>query len=407
MTAQESTPVNKRRRGCIGCIGCLGLMALVLVVCGGSWFLGPSLLTSVGLLAPDPEVLYSGAADPIATEAVETILDDAGFEGAKALVLPTKGRNEQLAVIMLDSSSKVKGTGEEASEEALMRLFRGLADADPNFNLERMVTAFLDENGDPLVAITAPQQAVDDFAKGRISRGEFLRSVDADFSTLLNADRLQSLAQRERLPLLEVDAEFAAGLAAEWAVEKKIVSTSCPPPYDAPGCEFSFNPAEIARHRASQHPLAGAGLSAIGARTMEPGASAALGAASVAAGLAKAENLANEGLRERDLEKINRAIAMRPDDWSFRERRAAFLIAEGREEEASRTTRQSESLVDDHVKSGGDCKALQLNLLQNRRQALAQASEENPNNRMLQDQIDITQNQVTAVQNDDADSPCK
>jgi hypothetical protein len=407
MSAQSSTPTKKSRRGCIGCIGCLGLIALMLIVCGGSWFLGPSLLRSLGLLPPDPVELYSGAADPVATDAVETILVDAGFEGANAVVLPTKGRNKQLAVIMLDSSSKVKDTGENATEEALMKLFRGLADADPNFNLERMVTAFLDENGDPIVAITAPQHAVDDFANGRISRGEFLRNVDADFSSLLNAERLQTLARRERLPLPEVDAEFVAGLAAEWAVAKEIVSTNCPAPYNGQGCDFSFNPAEIARHRASQHPVAGIGLGVIGARTTEPEAAAALGAASVAAGLTKAKNLADEGLKEGSLEKIDRAIAMRPDDWSFRERRAAFLLSEGRDDDAGRATRQSESLVDEHIRSGGDCKSLQLNLLQNRRQALSQASEQNPNNRTLRDQIDITEGQVAAVQDDTEDSPCR
>ena len=397
----------KSRRGCIGCIGCFGLLVLTIIVCGGTWFFGASILRSLNLLPLDPVELYSGAADPVATDAVETLLVDAGFEGANAVVLPTKGRNKQLAVIMLDSSSKVKESGADATQEAMLKLFQGLADADPSFNLERMVTAFLDENGEPLVAITAPQQAVEDFASGRISRGEFLRSVDADFSALLNAERLQTLAQRERLPLPEVDAEFAAGLAAEWAVEKNIVSTDCPPPYDGQGCEFSFNPAEIARHRASQHPIAGIGLGAIGARTMEPEAAAALGAASVAAGLTKAEKLADEGLKEGNLEKIDRAIALRPDDWSFRERRAAFLLAEGREDDAGRTTRESESLVDEHIRSGGDCRALQKNLLQNRRQALTQASEENPNNRSLRDQIDITQDQLAAVENDAADSPCR
>jgi hypothetical protein len=400
-------PARKSRRGCIGCVGCLGLIALAILVCGGSWLLGPALLRSINLLPPDPVELYSGAADPVASDAVETLLVDAGFEGANAVVLPTKGRNKQLAVIMLDGSSKVGGSGRDATEEAMMKLFRGLADADPNFNLERMVTAFLDENGDPLVAITAPQQAVDDFARGRISRGEFLRHVDADFSALLNANSLQTLAQRERLPLPEVDAEYAAGLAAEWAVAKEIVSTNCPPPYDGPGCEFSFNPVQIARHRASQHPVASIGLGAVGARAMEPEAAAALGAASVAAGLTKAEKLADEGLKEGNLDKIDRAIALRPDDWSFRERRAAFLLAEGLEEDAGRAVRESQDLVDEHIRSGGDCKSLQTNLLQNRRQALARAAEQNPSNRTLDDQIDITQDQLAAVENDTQDSPCR
>jgi len=103
LSAQNSTPTKKSRRGCIGCIGCFGLIALTLIVCGGSWFFGPSLLRAVNFLPPDPVELYSGAADPVATDAVETLLVDAGFEGANAVVLPTKGRNKQLAVIMLDS----------------------------------------------------------------------------------------------------------------------------------------------------------------------------------------------------------------------------------------------------------------------------------------------------------------
>jgi hypothetical protein len=279
------------------------------------------------------------------------------------------------------------------------------------FNIDRLVTSFQDANGDPLIAMTASREAIDDFNSGRTKRNEFLREVDVDISALLDAGTLGSIVQREQPQLLEIesqiDAEFAAGLALEWAVEKNLLNASCPAPYDADNCDISANPAEVALWQASQNKAVGFGMNLIGAGDVDQDAAAALGAAKVAADLTKANTLADDGLKTRNVAKIDQAIALRPKDWSMHDRKAAFMLAEGNDAEAGKAFKEAEDLVQDQIKSGGDCKTLQLNLLQNRSQALSRASEEQPNNRSLQDQQQATQGQITAVENDQEGSACR
>ena len=52
-----------------------------------------------------------------------------------------------------------------------------------------------DENGDPNLAITADQEAVEAYSNGEISKGEFLGSVDIDLSALIDPDQLQTLIE--------------------------------------------------------------------------------------------------------------------------------------------------------------------------------------------------------------------
>jgi hypothetical protein len=405
----NQTPVapKKSRRGCIGCAGCLIGIFILIAICGGTFFLGPSLLRSAGLVQPDAEELYSGAPDPVASQAVEEVLLDAGIEGASAIVIPTKGRNGQLAVISFDSSTKFRESGKEAAEETFMKTLSGLSEANAKgLKLERAVASYNDDKGDPLLALTAPQSAIESYSAGQMSRNEFLREVDADLSALFNPERIQSLASREQPDAGQVDAEFVAELAMEWAVEKNILNVDCPPPYDSDDCNVGVNPAELAQLRASQDPVLGFGLGVVGARNVDSEAATALGAAKVASDLARADTLADEGLKESNTEKIDQAIAMRPNDWSFRDRRAAFHLSQGNEDEAGRSFREAEELVEEHIREGGDCKSLQTNMLNNRQRALTRASEEQPGNRSLTDQISTTQQQLAAVENDQESSPC-
>ena len=177
-------------------------------------------------------------------------------------------------------------------------------------------------------------------------------------------------------------------------------------PYDSADCNVGVNPTELARIRASQDPVLGFGLGVVGARNVDSEAATALGAAKVASDLARADTLADEGLKEGNTDKIDQAIAMRPNDWSFRDRRAAFHLSQGNEDEAGRSFREAEDLVEENIREGGDCKSLQTNMLNNRQRALTRASEEQPGNRSLTDQISTTQQQLTAVENDQDSSPC-
>jgi hypothetical protein len=195
-------------------------------------------------------------------------------------------------------------------------------------------------------------------------------------------------------------------LAAEWAVGKDIVTTNCEPPFEDETCSFGVNPLELARWRASQNEALGFGMDLLGVGTVDQDASSALKAARVVNDLTKAETLAEDGLKQRNLSKIEEAVALRPNDWSMHDRRAAFMLAQGNEEEANRSLSEAEELVDEQIDRGGDCKSLQLNLLRNRRSAFSSAAEANPENRILQDQLSATQQQIQEVESDQTGGLC-
>jgi hypothetical protein len=104
------------------------------------------------------------------------------------------------------------------------------------------------------------------------------------------------------------------------------------------------------------------------------GPPSALDAGSVTDDIRKADELARQGSTQRGalgLENIDKAIAMRPNDWSYWEQKGAMLLAEGRPQEAQAAFSQSNALVREHVVSGGgDCKTYARNMLTQREQAL-------------------------------------
>lgn len=121
----------------------------------------------------------------------------------------------------------------------------------------------------------------------------------------------------------------------------------------------------------------------------------------------KADDLANRGLEEGNVALIDQAITMRPDDWSYYDKKAAVLINQGNMEEAEQNFQESEWLVDGRIENGGDCKMLKLNLYRNREGALLSQLEANPENKALLDALDETQGQIYYLESDHEKSPCQ
>ena len=187
---------QKGRRGCRGCLGCLaavaGIAVLVVLVV---WF-APSILRWTGLSGPGAEVLYAGAPDRLAGEALSESLDSAGIEGVDALVIPISGSEGQIAVFTVRSDLAAPGaTTEEEANAAFMEALRGLAEANRSGDLgiEQVAVDLPDESGGSLITLTAPQAAVEAYADGSITRREFLAQVDVDLSNLVGALELREL----------------------------------------------------------------------------------------------------------------------------------------------------------------------------------------------------------------------
>jgi len=195
MDYQQPPPAKKKGRGCLGC---LGAIIIVIALCAAAWFLAPMVMTTLGLSSPGAEELYSGAPDLLAGQAVEEVLVDSGIEGASVTVIPIKGSDGQLAVITLHDASSIAWSEGGSVEEGFLNAVRGLSQANAQgLRLERAVVDIRGESGQPFIAITASQEAIDAYANGEINRDEFVRSVDADLDGLLDLVDLQALTEGE------------------------------------------------------------------------------------------------------------------------------------------------------------------------------------------------------------------
>jgi hypothetical protein len=173
------------------------IVALILTV-----WLGPSLMRSVGILPPDAEELFSGSPDPVATEAMNNILESSGVVGVEALVIPIAGTDGQLAVFSVDANTfSAGGIGNEAEADLFLKDMMGQlvqANRDQDLSIEHVTIDYLDGGGENLVAITAPQGAVEAYASGAISRREFLAQVEIDFSNIITSAELRQLIEESQ-----------------------------------------------------------------------------------------------------------------------------------------------------------------------------------------------------------------
>ncbi len=185
-----------RNRGCLACLGCLGLTACLAAVLVAVVLFAPGLLRKVGIFGPGPEERFSGAADPVGTEMVAQVLDDAGFEGVDVVVMPVQGSQGQVAILTLTEASRLGSIESTASgEEQFLSLVQGFSRANREGDL-RIQTVALDyqgEDGQSLISVAVAQGAVDAYAAGKISRREFVRQVEVNFSNLISAAELQQL----------------------------------------------------------------------------------------------------------------------------------------------------------------------------------------------------------------------
>jgi hypothetical protein len=190
--------------------------------------------------------------------------------------------------------------------------------------------------------------------------------------------------------------EMAAEMALEWAEGRSLVSVS------GEG-DISVNYGQIALYQVQR-----AGNYAIGRgfTTNDEALDAALDIAPIAKDIRDADKLAAEGMASDDPTKMDEAIAARPNDWNYRDQKAAVLAANGDSEGASDAIAESEQLVNQRVADGGNCRGLKQNMLRGREQALEQQLAGDPENPVLLDLLARTRAELYALNNSEANSPC-
>ncbi len=193
------------------------------------------------------------------------------------------------------------------------------------------------------------------------------------------------------LPLLSAcqDTEmldFLVELAVEWAQEKGILTA-----------ENNVDWVQVGSYQLQR---------AWSGTTGDNELDAALEAGPVVHNFHQADKLSEQGLEEGDVSKIDQAITLRPDDWSYYDKKAAVLLKQGNVQEAERSLEESEWLVDDRIKNGGDCKMLRLNLYRNREQAVVSQMTAGEMNEGLLNLLEETQTEIYYLENNHADSSC-
>ena len=149
------------------------------------------------------------------------------------------------------------------------------------------------------------------------------------------------------------DGEFLADLAKSWVQDTGLINADGSPNYG-----------EIAKAGAKKLFTGTSGDSTV---------DAALTAGPVVKNIHDADKLAEQGATaggEEGLQAIDNAIEMRPNDWRYWEQKGALLLAEGRAAEAKQAFDHSNSLVQQHIDKGADCKMYTRNLLYQRQDAL-------------------------------------
>lgn len=166
----------------------------------------------------------------------------------------------------------------------------------------------------------------------------------------------------------DADSEMFLELAADWAVEKNLLTFNCRDAAQT-DCEYALNTVQLGVYIAVGRGLALADQF-IGNEAPAAELGAALDAAEVIKAQEEADRLAAAGTAQGDLSLIDQAIEQRPNDWSYHEQRAALLLAQGDDGAAQAAFATSETLVQERIRAGASCQPLMLNMLRHRENAL-------------------------------------
>ena len=177
---QWATQPPPRRRKHPVRTGCLMVFMLVaLLVCGtAAWML--RLPERVGLIQSPAERVLSEEPDRRAADALLEELTASGVDttGMTLYVLPVRDQSESIAYAVLDASAGFQFDRSQGDVviDFLVRMATEPA-VDENA-IGRIALDYRDENGNQVVALTAPTKAIRDFASGAMTREAFMQELD-------------------------------------------------------------------------------------------------------------------------------------------------------------------------------------------------------------------------------------
>ena len=233
----------------------------------------------------------------------------------------------------------------------------------------------------------------------------------------------------------DADAELAIDLAIEWAFENGMV-TCMDPSADPATCEVKLTTGliryvggDVIGDAVSKAPIIG-GLGEMAGEyiqgennPMTQEARDLVDTGMTAKEIVQADALADEGFAQADPAKIQEAIKMRPNDWSYDEKLSVIYLAYGDQQDASDAQNQAQAKADRHlagtlaseglsqndIEAYEACKRTYISLYSHRESALVQqlnrmADSDDPT--MLIRQLDLARKYLADLRGDLPGNQC-
>ena len=177
-------PERARRRG--GCLGCgvkvLGALLVVAALVGGWVAIRLRVPEKLGLRKPLAERVFLGTPDREAAAALVHDLEQSGLDtrGVALYVLPYRDRDDSVAVAVLDASEGFR-FDRTSDEDPVLEYLQSLAlgESAQQHGIDRVAVQYRDEKGEAPLIVTASTESIGRFARGEITRQEFLQAIDA------------------------------------------------------------------------------------------------------------------------------------------------------------------------------------------------------------------------------------
>jgi hypothetical protein len=173
---------KRKRGGCLWC-GCLsaGAVLVVLLIAGGVIAWNTNLPEQLGVRESAAQRLLSGPPDRQAAQQIVDDLAAAGVDtrGMWVYVLPVEGQSYRVAYAVLDAGEGFhfgRGGEGDAVLDYLVQLASG--ESIDALNIGRIGIDYRDEEGNPVIALTAPAAAIQAYARGEIRPEALMASLE-------------------------------------------------------------------------------------------------------------------------------------------------------------------------------------------------------------------------------------
>ncbi|MBN1640747.1 MAG: hypothetical protein JXA09_05895 [Anaerolineae bacterium] len=170
-------------RGCwrCGCWAVLGAVIVVALVVGGVVLWRSDIPDRLGVRQSPARRLLSGEPDRYAAQQVVDELVAAGVDtqGMWVYVLPVEGKPYRALYALLDASAGFefdRSSGGDVVLDQLVRLATG--DAAAAQDIGRVAIDYRDAEGNQVISLTAPTDAIRAYARGEITQEAFMASLE-------------------------------------------------------------------------------------------------------------------------------------------------------------------------------------------------------------------------------------